>query len=691
MSEGSGDGAQVALPSRAVQPRPGEVLSWLGPAAVLGVAVVTLLAVVLSPAPHLRSESTWLRSTAETLVEPGDRLALVGWYVVTVVLALGALRWSGLGGRTRAHRASRARRWDGVVVVTAAVIVLGLVWSVDPTGLWLGLSVRDIIVGWALAVPVITACLPRRRPARAAVTVLAGTVLVLTLGAWIQVPALLVDPYDFRFSVEEVSSVAAGHVPLGDFTPQYSVLLPYLFALPMRVAPAHAAVIALGGLLLLQVVTLGAATALPVLLGGRRFFLPAVVVVLPTIFVPLANGSTVASYFQGMPLRDVLPTLSLLAAFLVLRRHTDAAWRRPWPLFALGLAGGITALNNPDFGLAAAGAIAITAVIAQTHRRAMARAAVLVTAGVVTVFGLYWIGSAAAGVPARWSHWLAFQTIFGANGFLSVAMGSFGLHVVLVGLFAAASATGFVLVRRALTRGAGRFAYRQGILLALVGGWSMGCLPYIAGRSLPATYIGGVGFNAALVTACLLPLAAVTWRCTRVKRWSGAAWRALVPLVMAVGATLTMIVMLPEPGTRLEALAQTRNPGMPVALDDEVSRYHRVVAPVGAVRLDALPAASVVQALPVSSLFQLAGGPRSVAVTTAPDYLQVSGWFSRLQCSRPWPAGAEHLLVDARTADILQADPACTDYADWSRAVRYQDPETDDRGSDLILAPRPGG
>jgi hypothetical protein len=605
--------------------RTGDVLSYVGIASVIGATLVTGAAVVFGPAPYTLASTAWVRSTAGSAIEPADRLALVGWYALAVVFSLGALWWSRRPRRRVESGRRLTRMVDGpLLALTAGIVVLGLVWAADPSELWKGLPLVSLPIAWLVAVVVLSGTLRSRPRERAVTLALAGLALAVSLPFWIQVPAALGDPYHFGFTSEEVGSVAAGHFPLSDFAPQYSVLLPYLFAPFLVLFPAQAPSVAVAGLLVLQLVTIGIAVALPALAGGRRYVAPAVVVVVPPLFVQLTNGSYIASYFQGMPLRDVLPMMLILTAFLVLRRGRAVEWRRPWPLLGLGAVCGATALNNPDFGIAAAAAVAITVALAQRGWRLMLRSVALVAAGAVTVFLLYSAVGLVNGTPVDWSAWLIFQTIFGSAGFSNVPMAAFGLHVVMVALFIGASVTGFVLLRRSVEAGARGFAHRQGLLLALTGGWSMLCLPYIAGRSLPPTYLGGQGFQAVLFVACSLPLFSHAWR-------SAVAWpstmrsrRVLIPIVLTVGAPLAMVSMSTEPSARLAGLAAIDHPGWYVGVAEQHDRLRRVVPTNGGPDLTAVPASSLSQILPVSNMLSLTQGLASAAVTTSPDYIEAS-------------------------------------------------------------------
>lgn len=660
------------------------VLSWIGPLAVLLVAGLTALVILVGPDPHPSTDGTWLRNLDLTLVKPADRAALVSWIVLTVGLAIVALL---LARRPATRRRPGSRALAAASGVAVALILAALLWNHDRFKLWLGLPTSHLVLGLAAAAALVTGLASTDRRWRLVGFVLAALVVALAFPSWVQTPSTVVDPVHFSYTSDELTSVAAGHFPLHDYFPQYTVVLPYLFAIPLALMPAHAPSIVLAGVLVLQMIAIAAAVTLPNLVAGRRFVASSIAVVVPAVFVPVATGTTPSSYFQGMPLRDVLPVLTILLAMLLLRGRPVVRWAVPWPWLAIGAASGLSALNNPDFGLAAAGAVAVTVVIVQRSWSDLVRALIPFGVGAVAPFGVYAAIGAINGTPVDWSSWLVFQEVFGPAGLANVPMGTFGLHIAFVSLFVAASVIGFVLVLTS-PRNTSSFAFRQGLLLALTGGWSLLSLPYLAGRSVPSTYIGGFAFNAGLVTAAMLPLVAQAWRSART--WSSTDGRLLalaLPLA-AVGALLACIPLLPPPATRLTAIEDAGPAGRYALLADQELRLANAVPLDGGPSLkDTIAAGGVVQALPHSSLMALTSSIPSVSVASSPEYAEASWWFSQHQCAQPWAPGTEYLLVRTTTARILAADPACASYVDFSAMHLYGAAGQD--GDDLTFAVLP--
>ena len=258
-------------------------------------------------------------------------------------------------------------------------------------------------------------------------------------------------------------------------------------------------------LVVLQIVAFVISVALPVLVGGWRMLAPAsVVAVLPSLAAGPHGGSAV-DYFAVTPMRVVLPSVTLLAAFLVLRRRRAPAGLQRAKLVLLGLLCGTATLNNPDYGLPAALIVVGTVLITSPGSRDCVRSTVYLLSGLALPFVAYTVLGWTLGRPVHWSEWLFFQRTFGADGFFAVAMTPYGLHIAAVALFVSATVIGVVLVT-VVSRGRSGFAYRQGVLLTLVGGWSLLCLPYFVSRSVTLNILGGYAYMIGMVVAAFLPL-----------------------------------------------------------------------------------------------------------------------------------------------------------------------------------------
>lgn len=660
-------------------------LEMVGPYAVVGVALITAALVTWGPAPHAQAPTTEFSEPG--LAEPTDRLLVLAWWVWAIVLAL-ALEFAGRGRLARRLDLSDGtRRAVGggvsVAAVAAGITVASVGWRSDVTGLWLGLPLRGAVVGAVVAAVIAVVLVARgRRVWITASAVVATVALPFGLLLWFQLPGAVRDPFHFVFTSDEIAAVAARHVPLGDYIPQYSVLLGYPVGALDFLWPGHVTLLVLAWLLLLQVVSVVAAVTLSVQLGGWRMLVPAAVVVIaPTVAALLGTGLSASTYFSVLPMRVVLPVCTILGAFLVLRRGVSS--RRWWHWTVVGLLVGATALNNPDYGLPAALAVAVTLWLVAGGWAAAWRPLVVLAAATVVVFVAYDAFGRMTGNPIRWSSWLTFQLIFGAQGFSSIPVALFGVHIAVIGLFVTASVIGFVLVR---TRPAASWSGRQGIALCLVGGWSLLTIPYFAGRSLPPTVIGGYAFSVGLVIACLLPLLRMSLRSLRTGRVDGRVGRMIsigLGLVSVAGAVGAAVLAVP-PATLLGWLQIADRQEFP-PVTAQIASVRTVAGTAGNEELArALADGQVVQALPMSNLVAVNSGIGSASVASSDAYFGVSRVFTTAQCELKWPGGASFLLVTSDVADALQRDPVCASYVSFTDAADF----SDDAGTTFTLLPR---
>lgn len=672
------------------------ILSLIGAWSLVCVALVTAVVVTFGPAPHSPATSGLINSPSAALIEPSDQIALVAWILLAALLGLVSLA---LMRRRRPQLSARVLAWRERITWTlgataVACATASILWGSDPVGGWPGITIMQVITGIVAAAAILWMLVVTDARWRVGSLVIAGLVLALVIPAWLQVPGAVRDIAHFLYTADEIASVAAGHFPLSDYVPQYSVLLPFLAAPMLAAAPSHAAALVLLTMLALQLVTCAVAVALPVLVGGRRMAGPAMLVILAPTFALTSWSTSASTYFAAMPLRVVLPVVTILVAYLVLRNQPPVELRALWRWLGLGALAGATALNNPDFGLAAYLAVVVTVVVATSGLRGRLFSVPWVLAGGAAVFVGYGLLGAVLGRPVHWSWWLTFQRIFGAVGYMNVAMQPFGLHIAMVSLFVAASALGFVLVRISVRRAASGMMYRQGVLLCLTGGWSLLCLPYIAGRSLPTTYVGGLAFSTGLVVASMLPLFRMAARAIRTR--TGAAQQVGVALsVIALAGTSTPITMLGSPSVHVDALNGAQNQWqLPVLI--EQAAHLRKLQPVGAGPglVPLIADGTVVQALPLSSMVALVDGIPSASVASSPEYTELSPFFAQAQCGKQWARDARYLLVRDLTAQALRAEPACADYVDWSAQVSYSAPvdaggaaQTDPLGT-WVLLPR---
>ncbi|MEI6623464.1 MAG: hypothetical protein WCP28_16330 [Actinomycetes bacterium] len=383
---------------------------------------------------------------------------------------------------------------QGLLVAALAIAEVALiVWAVADVDVripapphwggfgWLRL-LAAIVVG-----PIVIWVLYRRWLTRTLGVIATVVVTVVYLPAMFQPIGSLQEPYHTGYAINELLAPAAGQFPLVDYIPQYTALLGYPISWVSSSATAAASVGA-AYITILQYLTLLAscATVLIAMRSWRGLWI-VLVTVFPLMLIvqdPIL-GNSFAGYATSLPLRTVMPML--LAVFMVIVSDRRGRW---WA-FSVGLFAGITALNNLDFGLPAAGVACLSfLLISRIHHRFL-RDLPVVIGGVVlptVVYGL--IAQLAAG-QVHLDYWLVWPLSFGAIGLAKVPMPSTGLQWVMFGCFAAGVVFGAATLWRlrdsAPSAESVANTARRAQLCLFLSGWGLLALIYYAGRSYVPT------------------------------------------------------------------------------------------------------------------------------------------------------------------------------------------------------------
>ena len=656
-------------------------LPWLIVAGLLLVAAETALVALFGPPPYRPQPGEYLTQLGaeNAFIEPSDRLILGLWWMTALVLM-------GIGGFWRAR--GGAGRLGTVSVVMASVALVVLVWSTMWAGhLWIGIPGSGLVLGAVVVLAVVGIWFLPAAASSALSLVVGSSALAFTLPALFQLPGSLRDSGHFAFASDELAAVGAGHMPLADYVPMYTVLLGWPIA-PLLKTGVGVFLVIVGYLLLLQVVSLAVSVALPVLVGGRRLLVPSLLLAVGPVIARVAEEVSASTYFPVTPLRTVLPALTILAAYLALGHARDSGSVRAWRFVGLGVLAGATALNNIDYGGAVAAAVALVILLAQASwRQGMLRLAWLVV-GALGVFVAYTVVGFALGQPVSWGNWLLFARVGGVSGFWNEPMRPFGLHIAAVSLFVSAAVAGVVLLR--VSRfGGSQLWRRQGVLLALVGGWSLLSLPYFAGRSYGQNLVAGYAFMIGMTAAAFLPL--IRWNFWLVLRRPSLAGRSAV-----VGAALGAMLLVGVSAfwslvkTPPEYMGMTWRDGQ-FTLTPEHSLVHSFVADDGVALVRSVldssdpqirrivDSGAVGQMLDDTSIVTLLTSMPSTGVLRKPGFdMPFSPQYADLQCAQP--VGFEYVLMTRAVADLMRERPACLERFAFDSAIPV--------GSDGVLVPR---
>jgi hypothetical protein len=394
-------GTAVALPrprSRAVHAQPSEIGTaawvWALPCALVTIALVAWLAPPLS---HVLYPGTPLPvlPTVEANPEPVEDtrylLSLLGPVLLAAALALGAARLR-ISRRAGSVIAVAAQALGLAVIVACVVRQFGDEWRIE------FFTVGQLVGAGALAVAI--AFVTRRgwltgwRFEPRWLALAAPAVALVLTGIWFlsylntdQTICTYGDCYNTAFMADETFAVLNGLTPLVDHTAAYGSLWPLVLAPLMAL---------LGKTLFVWSVLMWALTVAMLLalfgvlrrvthssLAALGLFLPLMVF---TYYAASRDLDAPIQIYQQVPMRTAGP---FLLAYLVARRlergrtSNDAVW-------PLGLAAGLVALNNADFGLAALGATIAALVWTDPPRtrQALARLATQLALGLAAAYAL---------------------------------------------------------------------------------------------------------------------------------------------------------------------------------------------------------------------------------------------------------------------------------------------------------------
>ncbi|HKG40171.1 MAG TPA: hypothetical protein VKB25_14370 [Conexibacter sp.] len=509
-----------------VHPEPTEHARYL---IALSLPLLMALAIVLTP--------RWLPRLPLRLVQPGVVTGVQGLfaglvvvcYVVQVRLRFGAVY-------TPDGSVIQVRYFTTATLLAAGLLAGGVL-----------LTIRQERSRMAA-----TALLRNSRARTVAALLLAVAATAIWMLHAVQSDSTLASaPEDMRYHVgfvlDETFAVLNGLTPLVDFTAQYGSLWPFVAALPLLVFGKTALVFSLfmctlTGLALLAIygvlrrVTRSAVAAL-------LLYLPFLATSLFFIGGDLVNRTTTGSFYGTFPLRYAGPYFLALLTARQLGRELRAS-----AVYVLFLLGGLTILNNADFGIAALGATVAALVWSAGRRPPLLQVVLASTAGLLTALALVALLTfARAGSLPELHRLFDYARLFTVAGFGMLPMPELlGMHLVVYLTYVAAIGAATV---RAL-RGA-RDRVLTG-MLAWVGIFGLGSASYYVGRSHPATLKSLLSVWA--LALALLTVLVVRELAAHPKRRPTIAAMAVL---LGFGVTACSLAQMPAPWAQIERLDTT--------------------------------------------------------------------------------------------------------------------------------------
>ena len=409
------------------------------------------------------------------------------------------------------------------------------------------------------------------RARRAAVLLIAVAATAIWLLHAVQTDRTLAnEPEDMRFHIafplDETFAVLNGLTPLVDFSAQYGSLWPFLVSLPMlafgkSVLTFTLVMSALTGLALLSIFgVLRRVARSP--LGALLLYLPFLASSLFFVGGTLVNRTTVGTYNGTFPLRYAGP---YFLAWLTARHiDRDGGARGVYLLF---LVGGLTILNNADFGVAALGA-SVAAFVwsgAGRPRPPLRRLALAAGGGLLTALALVSLLTLVrAGSLPHLDRLVDYARLFTVAGFAMMPVpGLLGLHVVIYLTYVAAIAVATV---RALRHETDRLLTG---MLAWSGIFGLGSASYYIGRSHPVALKSL--FSVWALTLALLTVVVVRQLAAHPQRRRISIAAATV--LFGFGVAACSLAQTPAPWSQIERF------GAPYAPNEEADNSPQPLVP----------------------------------------------------------------------------------------------------------------
>ncbi len=593
--------------------------------------------------------------------EQTDRLILLAWWFIAIMLAF-LSAWS-LRREVPRESTQVSRNLIGILPLVLAIMILvwSTTWAADSHNAWPGIPVVGLGLGALVALGSILIWRSRAPVSTATTVGMVSLILAVAIPVFLQGPSSLIDGYHFTFIADEIAAPAAGKFPLSDYIPQYVTLLGWPIAPMLGWLGANALWGVIIWLVILQVLAFGTAIRWVVFVAGWRFIAPAMALIIGPSLTVSDSFNGAISYFQTTPARIVLPVLALYLVYRILEGpivNTRILVRRS---ITVGLVLGIAVLNNPDYGVPAMGAAWLAVILFLRPRSAAVSFIFFQSIASFSVFVSYSLIGLLAGRSVDWSHWVIFQVVYGAQGHAwEEPIRPFGLHIGVVALFISATIVGTGLSRLWIRDGR-LWAKRQGLLLTLVGAWSLLSLPYFVGRSLTPTLVGGYAFMIGLTAAAFLPSvrqAVKSLMLSDTPSLSGiyAAVLSLAAVVL-VGSVWSLA---PSPSASFDRVIAGNSAWVQEQANGGVlSKVFSEPVSEG-----------TFQAIPMASLVSLQTGVQSGLVASNPLHISTDPVFASAQCR--WLGEQEWtgIWVDDTTVKSLRASPDCLPVINLDRPTR---------------------
>ena len=318
--------------------------------------------------------------------------------------------------------------------------------------------------------------------------IFAGTIFAIYyLPSFIQPFNGIIELHHSKYVLNDLLIQASGRWPYSDVMPQYVGLLGLPLKLVALFSPSltvNSALIWVNFLVVTEVFLLAWVTREVLHLKSW-----AVSTLLPVsvIFIKVQPNDeiwgSIAQHMNLVPARTVLPIV-LLSSLLRLAK-TQGFRNQQLSASLVGLVAGVTAFNNPEFGIPASiAAIIILTALLLNRTLTVALFSTFIFIMLLT-FGFVFLIYALFGESLSISTWLTMIRVHGLDGYMNLPMPDFGLWIFFYAILGCSAIIGALLLfKRVRFHGLDVENLNAVIVLAFSGLWGSSTLFYFSGRSL---------------------------------------------------------------------------------------------------------------------------------------------------------------------------------------------------------------
>jgi len=486
--------------------------------------------------------------------ENADKLVWVSAGLSTVILVL-VMSFSSLGQRLYDSKYAVILFGYALAIGILSISWVQTIEDMTRDALWFGFGVFVTLIAIAL-VPLMSRLLSETsQPLIWYIGAISIAIfLVWYLPSLLQPPWGVIDLDHSSLVVNELLAQGAGVFPLGNFTTQYTSLLGWFIApIILLVDPIFSYLIASIWLSLLSVLTITGVVYLAWKVLPQRIRPLALILTVPLILVKGTPAESpfgsITALFSAIPVRT-FPLVVVGILLLLASRNTKLIYLVP-----LGIASGLSAINNFEFGIPILISVLIVLFISVSPEK-LKLTLIGFSFGVMGSVLLVVVLLQLVGQQFEITKWFAFVIGF-QSGFGLVQMPVTGTYVIVLMILGSGTVTGLywlIRYRKTVDRSDVDIArkFNAAIVASFAGLTGLATFGYYVGRSVTSGQLQILMLNVALVIVAILSLVEIP-DLFKQKTIKGVLSSSLILLPPALA--LAALVQAPDPQQQWERVS----------------------------------------------------------------------------------------------------------------------------------------